>query len=307
MFDIFPWFCIAWLGNHFLNTIYIYIYVYIYIHKDPLGWLRSRWWLFNNHPVFSMAILGLDGLIFPQDVHKLQDVWKLKISPHLMFLEMWRGILFGGSWQMGQTRHGLMGPKSWVRHSGGIWKLHLFVEFDGRFSWHNWFSSCGFVYAVLKAAVLDLFTFKKECSKLCLYLSSSLYQCYFTFKNQKHWQSLYQENEWFMKYLLQIVRCIHSPFCFFDIWTGSVCITMCLWKTPHPMATFSTKEIQESGDDSRQSGTSKDRFPWLPRFGGHFYGFYSTGQEVCFWGGTCQLEANGPKIVNFREILRFWF
>lgn len=61
------------------------------------GWLGSGWWLFNNHPVCSLAVFVLDALIFgldgchPQDVHKLQDVWELKISPIGCFLRCFKG------------------------------------------------------------------------------------------------------------------------------------------------------------------------------------------------------------------------
>lgn len=69
-------------------------------------------------------------------------------------------------------------------------------------------------------------------------------------------------------------------------------------KKSHPGDLFRTKEIQESGDDSRQSGTSGGgQVGNLPSEKVIFLGLVDARFFVV--GGTCQLEANGPRNGQF--------
>lgn len=254
-----------------------------------------------------MAILGLDGLIlgvgwfdFPQDVHKLQDVWELKISRIWCFLRCERGILFGGSWQMGQTRHGLMGPEilGWAfwwdlktSRFRRIWRKFVLAQpvFLMWICVCSLESSCAWSFPPLKRSAPGfVYTLAARCINVTLHSKIKNIGNLYTKKTNDSWN-----------YLLQNFQKTYI----------------------HP--SVSTYEqgpfgITASNGDVFDQGNSRVR-RWLPTvwllrgqvsmtsevWRSFLRVFTRQDRRFVFWG-TCQLEANGPKIVNFGEILRFW-
>lgn len=189
---------------------------------------------------------------------------------------------------MGQTRHGFPWvPKSWGGHSSGIWELYVSSKLKDvcltTAGIVMWICVCSF-----SAVLLDLSTFKKEWSRLCLLslfikgrekwteatrcinvtLHSKIKNIgnLYTKKTNDSWNICFKVSH---TYTHRSVNFFHMKGPFF--FTVSREQKVASWRP------FSTKEIQESGDDSRQSGTSGGT-GFLPDFGGgHFFSVWSTG------------------------------
>lgn len=253
-----PWLCIIWLG-HIYWTLY-----------GPLGvgWGQVGGCLITIPFVrwqFLCWMLWFSGwmVVIPRTCTSCKMYGSSKFRPSDVSWDVLRGIL-AGSWQMGQTRHGFPWvPKSWVGHSSGMWGLHVSSNLKDvcltTAGIVRWICVCSF-----SAVLLDLSTFKKEWSRLCLLplffkgrwrnepkqlvISMLLY-----IQKSKTIGNLYtKKNEWFMKYLLQSFTYIHTPFCQFFPYEGSIFVSPCpVNNKSHP------------GDLFSNQGNSRVR-RWLP-------------------------------------------
>ena len=235
-------------------------------------------------------------VVIPRTCTSCKMYGSSKFRPSDVSWDVLRGIL-AGSWQMGQTRHGFPWvPKSWVGHSSGMWGLHVSSNLKDvcltTAGIVRWICVCSF-----SAVLLDLSTFKKEWSRLCLLplfikgrwrnepkqlvISMLLY-----IQKSKTIGNLYtKKNEWFMKYLLQSFTYIHTPFCQFFPYEGSIFVfTVSRNKKSHPGGIFRPRKFKSQAMTPDSLAPQEGQIGFPDFGGGQFFSVWSTG--VFFFGGA---------------------